>query len=80
MKIIYNANAKEYGKIRKKMPLTEVKYFSNKLISPNWIDVFPDAVLFVMVLSSPLAFVVRDKELANSFRNYFDILWKNAKG
>ncbi|NQU78529.1 hypothetical protein HQ545_02045 [Candidatus Woesearchaeota archaeon] len=79
MNIIYNANAREYGKIRKKMKLTEVRYFSNKLVSPNWIDVFPDAVLFVMVLKNPIAFVVRDTELANSFKSYFDIMWKNSK-
>ncbi len=78
MKIIYNANAKEYGKIRKKMKLTDVRYLPNKLISPNWIDVFPDAVLFVMVLKNPIAFVVRDTELASSFRSYFEIMWKNS--
>ncbi len=76
MKIIYNANAKEYGKIRKKMRLTDVRYLSNKLVSPNWIDIFPDAVLFIMVLKNPIAFVVRDTELANSFRSYFEIMWK----
>ena len=78
MKIVYNANAQEYGKIRKKMKLTEVRYLPNKLVSPNWIDIFPNAVLFVMVLNNPIAFVVRDTELANSFRSYFDIMWKNS--
>jgi len=78
MKIIYNANAREYGEIRKKMKLTQVKYLANDLISPNWIDIFQDTVLFVMVLKNPLAFVVRDKELANSFRSYFEIMWKNS--
>ncbi|MAE13086.1 hypothetical protein CMO92_00840 [Candidatus Woesearchaeota archaeon] len=78
MKIIYNANAKVYGKIRKKMKLTEVRYLPNKLVSPNWIDIFPEAVLFVMVLKNPIAFVVRDVELTNSFRSYFEIMWKNS--
>ena len=78
MKIIYNADAQEYGKIRAKMKLTEVRYLPNKLVSPNWIDIFPSAVLFVMVLNNPIAFVVRDTELANSFRSYFDIMWKNS--
>lgn len=78
MKIIYNADAWEYGKIRAKMKLTKVHYLPNKLVSPNWIDIFPEAVLFVMVLKNPIAFVVRDIELANSFRAYFDIMWKNS--
>lgn len=78
MKIIYNANAKEYGKIRAKMRLTEVRYLPNKLVSPNWIDIFPNVVLFVIVLNNPIAFVVRDAELADSFRSYFEIVWKNS--
>ena len=78
MKIIYNADAKEYGKIRKKMKLTKVKYLPNDLVSPNWIDVFPEAVLFIMVLKTPIAFVVRDKDLAKSFRSYFDIMWRTS--
>ena len=78
MKIIYNSDAKGYGKIRKKMKFTEVKYLPNDLISPNWIDVFPEAVLFVMVLKNPIAFVVRDKDLAKSFKSYFNIMWDTA--
>ena len=70
---------KEYGRIRKQMRLTSVRYLPNKLVSPNWIDIFPDAVLFIMVLKNPIAFVVRDTELANSFRSYFEIMWKSSK-
>ncbi|MBT3985498.1 hypothetical protein HOD38_05135 [archaeon] len=54
-------------------------HLPNKLVSPNWIDIFPNAVLFVMVLKNPIAFVVRDTELANSFKSYFEIMWKQAK-
>ena len=79
MKIIYNADAREYGKKRERMRLTEVRYLPNQLVSPNWIDVFPNAVLFVLLLRTPTAFVVRDKEFADSFRAYFEIMWKAAK-
>lgn len=79
MRIIYNSDAKEFGKIRERMKLTKVKYLPNKLVSPNWIDIFPDSVLFVIVLSTPIAFVVRDKELAKSFRSYFEIMWNVSK-
>lgn len=78
MKIIYNADAQKYGKIRKKMEMTEVKYLANDLISPNWIDVYHEAVLFIMVLEAPIAFIVRDKNLAKSFKAYFNIMWNTA--
>ncbi|MCB9359176.1 hypothetical protein H6503_04555 [Candidatus Woesearchaeota archaeon] len=79
MKIIYNSDAQEFGKIRKEMRYTEVRYLPNKLVSPNWIDVFNDSVLFVMVLENPIAFVVRDESLARSFRSYFGIMWNISK-
>ncbi|MDP2750877.1 MAG: helix-turn-helix domain-containing protein [Nanoarchaeota archaeon] len=78
MKIIYNANVREYGKIRAGMKLTDVKYLPNDLVSPNWIDIFPDAILFVMLAENPIAFVVRDKALAESFKAYFKMMWNNS--
>ena len=76
MKIIYNSNAKEYGKIRSKFKLTQVKYLPSNLISPNWIDIYTDAVLFVVLLQEPLTFIIRDKSLADSFKEYFKIMWR----
>ena len=78
MRIIYNADAVEYGKVRSKMGLTTVRYFSNDLVIPNWIDVFPGAVMFGIVSPHPLAFVIRNKEIADSFRGYFEVMWKNS--
>ena len=75
MKIIYNSDTKEYGKIREHMKLSEVRYFEN-LISPNWIDIFSEAIMLtVMIEGEPISFVVRNNELADSFRSYFDMLW-----
>jgi len=61
------------------MKKTQVRYLPKQFPSPHWIDIFPDSVMFVMVLASPIAFVVRDKELTSGFRSYFEIMWKNAK-
>ncbi len=76
MKIIYNSNAREYGVKRKRFKLTEVKYLPSALISPNWIDVYNDAILIGFAAKETVALVIRDKELANSFKSYFDLMWK----
>ncbi len=78
MQIIYNADARKYGKIRTKMKKTQVRYLPKKFPSPHWIDIFLEVVMFVLVLKSPIAFVVRDKELTSSFRSYFEIMWNNS--
>ncbi len=79
MKIIYNWDAKDYGKVRTKMKLTEVKYFQEGINAPNWIDVFPEAVMITVIVGEPISFVIRSKGIADSFRLYFDIMWRQAK-
>ena len=78
LKMIYNSDVREYGKLREKMKLTEIKYLPNKLVSPNWIDIFPEEILIVTVLKEPITFILRDKEVAKSFRAYFDIMWGDS--
>lgn len=79
MKILYNSNAKEFGERRKKFKLTKVRYLPNELVSPNWIDIFNEEVLFCFVLDKPIALTVRDKSLADSFKAYFNIMWNASK-
>jgi len=79
MRIIYNSDAHDYGKIRKRMRFTKVRYLPNELVSPNWIDVFNDSVMFVTILKEPIGFVIRDRTLAQSFRSYFDLMWGISK-
>jgi sugar-specific transcriptional regulator TrmB len=79
MKIIYNSNVRDYGKKRKRFKLTNVRYLPSDLVSPNWIDVYNDAILIGIVLKEPLALVIKDKDLANSFKSYFDLMWKISK-
>ncbi|PIN75734.1 hypothetical protein COV18_02710 [Candidatus Woesearchaeota archaeon CG10_big_fil_rev_8_21_14_0_10_37_12] len=79
MRIIYNHNAREYGKKRTKFERTKVRYLPNKLVSPNFIDVFKDSVFMMFVLKQPFGLVIRDESLAKSFKSYFEILWKVSK-
>lgn len=80
MKIIYNFDAKDYGKIRKKMFHTKVKYLPDGINSPNWIDIFPNAVMISIInREEVISFVLRSKEIADSFRAYFNIMWNVSK-
>jgi sugar-specific transcriptional regulator TrmB len=80
MKIIYNSNAREYGKVRTKMKITRVKYLPSSLVSPNWIDVFNDAIMMGIVSEQKvLAIVIRDESLVKSFKEYFELMWDISK-
>ncbi|MBU0906802.1 MAG: helix-turn-helix domain-containing protein [Nanoarchaeota archaeon] len=43
------------------------------------INLYRDTVLFIMLLSKPIVVRIRNKEAADSFRKFFDILWNQAK-
>ena len=79
MQIIYNSDARKYGQLRTKMKNTFVRYLPKQFPSPHWIDIFPNAVLFVLISKVPITIVIRDENMAESFRSYFELMWKNAK-
>jgi sugar-specific transcriptional regulator TrmB len=79
MRIIYNANARAFGKKRKQFPKTKMRYLPNDLVSPNWIDIFDNTILFSLMMKEPLCIVIRDRALADSFRAYFNIMWRVSK-
>ncbi|MEK6927004.1 MAG: helix-turn-helix domain-containing protein [Nanoarchaeota archaeon] len=79
-KYIYNADAKEYGEIRRKMPLTKVKYLPAQVISPVWTEIAKDYVITGHITNkSAVIFVMKDKEMVKKYINYFDMIWKIAK-
>lgn len=79
MSILYNENAREYGELRKKWSLTKVKYMSKDIITPAWIDIYEDNIAILLIGETPLAFVLKNKKVAESFKEYFKAMWKIAK-
>lgn len=79
MKILYNNDAKPLGKHREKMKLTEVRYMSKEIETPAWIDIFGDYVATINTQGNNVLFLIKDKNSAESYRKYFEALWKLAK-
>ena len=79
LKILYNQDSREFGEVRAKMKLTEVRYMKKELETPAWIDIFGDYVVTINVHDSPVCFLIKNKESAESYKKYFEILWKQAR-
>ena len=79
MKIIYSHKDRKIGEKREKMRLTEVKYMKEELQTPAWIDIFKDYVVTINVHETPIAFLIKNKESAESYNVYFEILWKQSE-
>lgn len=79
MRILYNQDCREFGIKREKMKLTEVKYMKQEFETPAWIDIFQDYVVTLNVHGNPVCFLIKNKESADSYRKYFEIMWKQAE-
>ena len=80
LKIILGNSVKNtLGKDREKEKYTEVKYMPKGYISPAAIDIFLDYVYIFLWEEKPFVFMIKNKTISNSFKNYFNFLWKIAK-
>lgn len=79
LKAIYHRDCKKFGEQRKKLKYTQVRYMPTGLVTPAWVDVFADYVVLFDITDTPTAVLIRDKNMAQSFRAYFEMIWKQSK-
>jgi sugar-specific transcriptional regulator TrmB len=59
--------------------LNETRFLPTYFSQPSTIAIFGDYVAVFMWTEPTLATLTKSKELSESFKNYFDVLWKTAK-
>ncbi len=79
LRIIFNKNAKELIQVRKKQPLSQIRILPDNDITPASIDVLSDRIGIAIYGIEPIVFSLLNKDVAQSFRNYFNIIWKKSK-
>lgn len=75
-KIISDKSAKER---KLKLPLSEVRYAPEEYGSPVDVAIYGDNVNLLIFTENPIAIHMQGKEIAQSFMNYFNLMWKIAK-
>jgi len=65
--------------VKKPSKTTEVRHISKKTPSQGVINIFGDKVAIIIWSEKPEAVMIENKALADSFKDYFNILWKIAK-
>ena len=61
------------------IPLSEIKYLPKEMNSPTATNIYGDKVAIILWSEEPFAILIHQKEIADSYRNYFGLLWKQAK-
>src|SRR3989344_4463578 len=77
METIYNEVARGNIEEQGKHPgLFEIKYMQNT--TPAEVNIWADKVMTIILTKNPTAILITDKKVADSYRAYFEILWKSA--
>jgi len=64
----------------KKVKLSEIRYLPEKYSNPSAINVYGDKVAIILWSEkNPIAILIKNNEIADSYRKYFEIMWNIAK-
>lgn len=58
---------------------SEIRFLPEELITEMMIVFYKDKSFIVLCSQEPASFLIYNPEMVQSFRKYFDLLWKNAK-
>lgn len=75
VKILYNKKVRG----RKKYRLMEMRFNNQIESNPATTWVYGDKVAIIVWDEQPIATLIRSKEVARSYRQFFDVLWSNSK-
>lgn len=76
-KIIYNESARNTFNYEQESPITENRFLAQE--TPATINIYKDVAFIALWIKDPIAFRVRNQKVADSFKNYFKIMWALAK-
>lgn len=76
---VFDELVKEAGKEIAKNKLTKIRYISKEFAQFQEIIIVEDKVAISVFTENPYAFLIQDKNVAESYRKYFELLWKIAK-
>ena len=79
MKHIYNSTAYERIATLKKMPFTPIRILPGLYDSDVASNVCGDEVVFALFKAPMKIWMIKDLDMANAYKNYFRILWNDAK-
>jgi len=77
-KLIFNPSIRDYGETIKNS-LTEVRYFERDFEPMSETHIQGDEVGIIVWTKEPLLFLIRDNLVAESYRKFFEKMWKSAK-
>lgn len=80
LKHLLNRKYKSLYENRKHLAHTEFRFLPEQMEMPTSTEVFNNKVLiFILIKENPMAIIIENEDVAESFRKYFYTMWKAAK-
>lgn len=78
-KLLFNENNKRFGNVKKQYRPVQIRFMPKNVITPSWVSTYGDMVLIGVAEDMPMAFFIRNKAVADSYRQYFYFMWEQNK-
>ena len=78
VKIIYNEKIRA-KKSKAKFPILQMRFNSNVYDTPATTWIYGDKIAIIVWSDQPIATLIRSKDVADSYRQFFNILWNSSK-
>ena len=76
---VFDESVRKGGKEIAKNPLTKIRYVDKDFAQFQETIIVGDFVAIAVFSDNPYAFLIKDKNVAESYKKYFELLWKIAK-
>ena len=79
-KSLLNIQYQQLYKTRKNLPHTELRFLPKEFEMPTSTEIYKNKVaIFILLIEAPTVIIIENKAVAESFKKYFNHLWKIAK-
>ena len=68
-----------HSKDIKRIPLAEIRYLPEKYSNPVSVNIYNDKVAIILWANVPLAIVIKNREISEGYKNYFELMWNISK-
>ncbi|MCX6767933.1 MAG: hypothetical protein NTY90_04380 [Candidatus Micrarchaeota archaeon] len=80
VRALFNESARPAGRSRAKIPLSRVRYMPEGMVTPAAIAVFHDKTVIMATQKRPFkCFVIKSRDVADSFTAQFEYMWGIAR-
>lgn len=68
-----------YDKKISRIPLADIRYLPQKYANPVAVNIYGNKTAIILWATEPVVIAIRSKEIADAYRNYFELMWKISK-